>query len=32
LVLIAHIGGALRHHFGLKDDVLRRMAPKGWVK
>jgi cytochrome b561 len=32
LVLVAHIAGALRHHFALKDNILRRMAPKGWVK
>jgi cytochrome b561 len=27
LVLAAHIGAALRHHFVLRDDVLRRMLP-----
>ncbi|MEX0449135.1 cytochrome b [Spiribacter sp. 221] len=26
-VLVAHIGAALRHHFVLHDDVLRRMLP-----
>ncbi|TZG26341.1 cytochrome b [Sphingomonas montanisoli] len=26
-LLIGHIGAALRHHFLLKDDVLRRMLP-----
>ncbi|MSO98086.1 MAG: cytochrome b [Rhodospirillaceae bacterium] len=31
-VVIAHVVGALRHHFSLKDIVLARMAPKGWVK
>jgi len=30
LVLIGlHVAGALRHHFLLKDDVLRRMLPAG---
>lgn len=27
LALLAHIGAALKHHFILKDDVLRRMLP-----
>lgn len=27
LVALIHIGAALRHHFWLKDDVLRRMLP-----
>lgn len=27
LVLIGHIGGALRHHFVKRDDVMRRMLP-----
>ena len=27
LVLAGHIGGALRHHFILRDDILRRMLP-----
>ena len=26
-VLLAHIGAALRHHFILRDDILRRMMP-----
>jgi len=26
-VLTAHIGGALRHHFVLRDNILRRMLP-----
>jgi len=26
-VLILHVAGALKHHFVLKDDVLRRMLP-----
>ena len=30
--VLGHVAGALRHHFGKKDDVLVRMAPKGWVK
>lgn len=28
LVALVHIGAALRHHFWLKDDVLRRMLPQ----
>jgi cytochrome b561 len=27
LLVILHVGAALRHHFVLKDDVLRRMLP-----
>ncbi|GAB4575726.1 MAG: cytochrome b [Rhodothalassiaceae bacterium] len=27
ILLVLHIGAALRHHFLLKDDVLRRMLP-----
>ncbi|PKU24247.1 cytochrome b [Telmatospirillum siberiense] len=27
-LLVVHIGAALRHHFLLKDDVLRRMLPR----
>jgi len=27
VLLIGHIGGALRHHFVLRDAVLRRMLP-----
>ncbi|MGN6652517.1 cytochrome b [Trinickia sp.] len=27
LLLAVHIGAALRHHFGFKDDTLRRMLP-----
>lgn len=27
VVLTAHIGGALRHHFVLRDNILRRMLP-----
>ena len=27
ILLIGHIGGALRHHFVLRDNVLRRMLP-----
>lgn len=30
-IILLHVIGALRHHFGKKDDVLVRMAPKGWV-
>jgi cytochrome b561 len=30
--LVLHVAGALRHHFGLKDATLARMAPKGWLK
>jgi cytochrome b561 len=29
LVLVAHIGGALKHHFIDRDDTLRRMLPFG---
>ncbi len=29
LLLVAHAGGALRHHFVLRDDVLRRMIRGG---
>ncbi len=31
-VVLAHLAGALRHHFSKKDDVLVRMAPKGLIK
>jgi cytochrome b561 len=27
ILVIVHVGAALRHHFVLKDDVLRRMLP-----
>jgi len=27
VLLVAHVGGALRHHFVLRDDTLRRMLP-----
>ncbi|MFC6671143.1 cytochrome b [Marinobacterium aestuariivivens] len=27
LTLLLHVAGALRHHFWLRDDVLRRMLP-----
>jgi cytochrome b561 len=27
-LLVLHVGAALRHHFMLKDDVVRRMLPK----
>jgi cytochrome b561 len=27
LAIVVHAGAALRHHFGLKDDTLRRMLP-----
>jgi cytochrome b561 len=27
LLVLIHTGAALRHHFWLKDDVLRRMLP-----
>jgi cytochrome b561 len=30
LVLLAHIGAALRHHFFKRDDVLTRMLPGSW--
>ena len=26
-IAVVHLGAALRHHFMLKDDVLRRMLP-----
>lgn len=29
LVLVAHVGGALKHHFIDRDDTLRRMLPFG---
>jgi cytochrome b561 len=29
LVLVAHVGAALWHHFILRDNVLRRMLPFG---
>lgn len=32
LVLILHVAAALRHHWILKDDVLRRMLPGGAVR
>jgi cytochrome b561 len=32
LVLVAHIGGALKHHFIDRDDTLRRMLPFGRAK
>lgn len=32
VVLIAHAAAALRHHFGLKDDVLTRMLPRWAVR
>lgn len=28
LLLLLHVGGALRHHFVSRDDVLRRMLPR----
>lgn len=28
-LLVLHIGAALKHHFILKDDILRRMLPFG---
>ena len=31
-VLVAHVGGALKHHFSDRDDVLRRMLPFGRPK
>lgn len=31
LLILAHIGAALRHHIMLKDDVLRRMLPGAGV-
>jgi cytochrome b561 len=27
VLVLLHVGAALRHHFILKDDVLRRMLP-----
>ena len=30
LVLIAHIGAALRHHFVKRNDILTRMLPGAW--
>ena len=27
-LLVVHVGAALRHHFVLKDDILRRMLPR----
>src|SRR5207247_10902281 len=30
LVLVAHIGAALRHHFVKRDTVLERMLPGAW--
>ncbi|QWT20468.1 cytochrome b [Bacillus sp. NP157] len=32
LVLVAHVGGALKHHFIDRDDTLRRMLPFGRAK
>lgn len=32
LVLVLHVGGALKHHFLDNDETLRRMVPKGWLK
>lgn len=29
LIVALHIAGALKHHFMLKDDILRRMLPSG---
>jgi cytochrome b561 len=31
-VAVVHLGAALRHHFMLKDDVLRRMLPMRLTK
>ena len=28
LILVAHIGAALKHHFIERDDILRRMLPR----
>jgi cytochrome b561 len=30
LVLVAHIGAALRHHFVKRNDILTRMLPGSW--
>lgn len=30
-LLCLHVGAALYHHFFKRDDVLRRMLPKGWL-
>lgn len=30
-LILAHIGAALRHHFMLKDDILKRMLPNGAI-
>ncbi len=30
LVLVAHVGAALRHHFVTRDTVLKRMLPGEW--
>lgn len=30
VLIVLHVGAALKHHFNDKDDILRRMAP--WVK
>ncbi|MBT5239279.1 MAG: cytochrome b [Rhodospirillaceae bacterium] len=32
LVLLLHVIGALKHHIVDRDDTLRRMMPKGWLK
>jgi cytochrome b561 len=32
LVLVAHVGGAFKHHFIDRDDTLRRMLPFGRAK
>lgn len=32
LVLLLHVGGALKHHMVDHDDTLRRMLPEGWLK
>jgi cytochrome b561 len=32
IVLVAHVGGALKHHFVDRDDTLRRMLPFGRAK
>ena len=32
LLLVVHVGAALRHHFVKRDDVLSRMLPKGRKK
>ncbi|MGH1478247.1 MAG: YceI family protein [Geminicoccales bacterium] len=31
LLILAHIGAAFRHHFMLKDDILKRMLPNGAI-